>query len=355
MSRESTTDKGSKKAVPLLILKVLMEGDAGATELSQTRIGELLAEKYECVAHRTTIQDSLRLLEDCFEEVSHRTCDRRVLWSWRERETDPVFEASQARYLADSVIAAKRIPLAHKAELMRLVVENSSLAGANESTGTQPWDGILSNLDMECSASIAENPEYFLNVEILDECLRTGSQVSFRFGETDRHGKFAKAAPDEKDVGPVTPLFLMVSDGTYYLACRFPASDKTYHYRVDLMHDMRIAGRCDGSSGSIPNTIRYRAEHPYMFTDSTNAVVRIKDTPKARNIFFDRFGGGGAQLIEQEEDWLKYRVRANKAALCILACQLAGYVEVLEPSDVRDEVIDTAKQLEETYGRNAQA
>lgn len=332
---------GDKKLVPLQLADILKNGHEGGHRFSQKRLQEIMLEKHGVELHRDTIKANLDLLRDFYGDAVQREEGKlHVYWSWHEPEPEPVFEASQARYLADSVISARRIKPKDKDELVGLIMENSD-------ADPLPWDYVLANVRMGSNAPAAANPDYFLSVCIVAECLRDGCQLAFRFGEVDWRGRFVKMAPDE-EVGPVVPLFLVMSNGSYHLACRFPGEEKTYHYRLDFMHDPRkVEAGC--GAGALPVDLeRYRAEHPYMFTDAVDVTVRIPDTPSARVHFFDVFGGR-EELLSDEGGRLVYKVRGNKKAMRIWACQFADEVEVLAPQDIRDEVAKTAAALKKLY------
>lgn len=335
-------DKGDKKRVPFQIVELLRKGYGNEREFSQSRLQELLAERYGSEVHRDTVSAALKMIDEYFPEVSSQRRWPYVVWSWRDPEPDPVFDASQARYLADGIVTARHVPEKHKSELVQLVLENSDAERL-------PWDDVLGSLDMASRATAAENPEYFLSVEILAECVQNGWRAAFRFGEIDRAGKFAKTLPDEGEIGPVIPAFLIMSDGTYYLACRFPGSEKIYHYRVDLMHDVREVADAEGTGTAFLNATRYRAEHPLMFSTPEKVTIRVKDEPAARLHFFDRFGGGRVKLTAQDESSLTYEVHADKKAAAILARQFADEMEVLAPQDVRGAVAATAARLSAKY------
>lgn len=335
-------EKGGKKRIPFQIVELLREGYGDEREFSQSRLQELLAERYGSEAHRDTISAALKTISTYFPEVCSKKRGAYVVWSWRNLESEPIFDASQARYLADSIVAARRIPEKRKSELVQMVLENSYAKKL-------PWDDVLGCLDMASRANAAENPEFFLSVEVLAECIQNGWQTSFRFGELDRTGKFAKASSEKGEIGPVIPKFLIMAGGTYYLACRFPGKEKTYHYRVELMHDVREVADAARFETPFLNTSRYRAEHPLMFTDSEEITIRIEDKSAARLHFFDHFGGGQVKLSSQEEGHLVYTVQANRKAATILACQFADEMEVIAPQAVRDAVAATAATLSAKY------
>lgn len=347
--RRAARDAGGKKRLTLQLLELLREGAGGEREFSQKCLAELLAERYGTDADRDTVKANLELLREFFPEVRSESRGKFVMWSWREPEPEPLFDASQARWLADGIVAARRMTPANKAELLGLVLGNADAE-------RMPWDDVLASTSMESRGRSAVNPDFFLSVEVLAECIQNGRRAAFRFGEVDRSGKFVKAPPEEGEVGPVVPLFLIVSGGNYYLALRFPGHEKTYHYRVDLMHDVREVATPEGAPGPAPlNAGRYRGEHPLMFSGAGKVTVRIKDTSAARLHFFDHFGGGRVSLLSQEGGHLTYEVHADQKAAVILACQFAGEMEIIAPQEARDAVAAAAKTLTDRYSRDSDA
>lgn len=218
------------------------------------------------------------------------------------------------------------------------------------------------------------------NLIILQRAIDNKVQVSFRFnGYT--YEKKLEPVRGMKDV--VSPYYIVANSGKYYLlACK-----ENFHraglpknmsiWRIDLMTDIDIPGvneklGISGSKITPKNQVEnlplqwsedFQLKHlnmsfdkPKMITLKTNSGVRgwNKDRRKSPNYTFlhDWFGDNFKYIKTETE--IPYddiiQVKCSPYAMVNWAMQYSDRVEVIEPKEVRDAVIEKIKRISDKYG-----
>lgn len=83
--------------------------------------------------------------------------------------------------------------------------------------------------------NLPENPQLFLNIELLGEAIYEGRKVSFQYLE---YGVDKKLHPKLREDGSVreyvvNPYQMAAKEGKYYLICNYDKYDDISNYRVD--------------------------------------------------------------------------------------------------------------------------
>ena len=350
----------SKKSIPLHMLAILQEKAVDQYISSVEMKEELTARGAGC--DLKTVKNNMDLIKDMYEGQIEEEKDGRVFY-WRWVGFEPFnsdakcFDPGEARYLADCSVASNRIPEACKKRLAEKIFKFTPKA---EYDVIEYWDVTSQNPDLIAPAS--ENRHFFYVIETLLGCIERGTQVAFEWGEVDSRGQMACTG----DWVTVMPYHLACSGGNYYLLALYPDSaagpnPKLFHFRVDFMFSAREA--CDGNGAplkSVPlesvkgfssfNLRHYLAEHPYMFTDPVSMVTfAIKDDRRARHHFFERFGQCGPVCTQREDGRLVYPVSCNEKVALAWACQFADEAEILEPKELRDQMLGIAQRMMEKY------
>ena len=145
---------------------------------------------------------------------------------------------------------------------------------------------------------------------------------------------------------------MVATNGKYYLICNYDKYDNVVNYRVDKITNVKIIDEpCKSvdelAEGEI-NLPKHMAEHLYMFAGES---VRAKF--KAKNYIVDQvidWFGKDVEFTDQNEEECIVNVIVNKEAFFYWSMQYGLHIEVLEPYDVRQRVIETVKEMGEKYG-----
>ena len=367
------TSGSSKSALrQFLVLQALAESNS-SVPLTLVDFKSIVKEKAGKLGCDTKIDDrTLRgILDRCatvFPDnvVINKKEGSPTCWHWRGdtrfRTPKLVLERGEARYLADSLVSARRINTNQRKTLI------DKLIGSSRDLRVS-WDGICPVSDLFVPP--LDNDQFFDNVEKLLKWIKAGFRISFTHGEADANGRIAPSGKRHT----VDPYFLTSYEGNYYLIALYPRLNtastgerKLYHFRVDFIFDVEIAS--DGDGDPIPiqpleeiegfekfNLQHYLAAHPYMHSDPiVESIVSIENTPVARHHLFQTFGfcrlhpnhdGGGANDADGKA--LFYKVKGNKHAIVSWACQFADEAEIHEPKELRTQMLDIARRMVEKY------
>ena len=367
------TSGSSKSAIrQLLVLQALAESNSSAP-LTLADLQSIVKEKAGKLGCDTKIDDrTLRsILDRCATVFSDNVVISKregspTFWYWegdaKFRSPKLVLERGEARYLADSLVSARRINTERRKALIDKLIGSSRDVRAS-------WDGICPVSDLVVPP--LDNDQFFDNVEKLLKCIKGRLRITFTHGEVDRNGKIV---PSRK-THTVDPYFLTSYEGNHYLIALYPHPCKEdagecmlYHFRVDFMFDVEKV--LDGNGDPVPiqplegiegfekfNLQHYLAKHPYMHSAPIiEATVAIKDTPAARHHLFQAFGlcrlvpdhdcGG---IREAKEGALAYVVKGNERAIVFWACQFADEAEILEPAELREKMHGIARRMAVKY------
>lgn len=214
------------------------------------------------------------------------------------------------------------------------------------------------------------------NLITIQKAIDNNVQIRFRFnGYT--YQKKLEPVREEKDV--VSPYYIVASGGRYYLlACMDGKWQRTMSiWRIDLMTDIEIPGMDEKlnifGKRRIPKrevenlpmrwSEDFQLKHLNMSFDKPEWItLRIKsrkrkDDPSKRvradyTFMHDWFGNNFKFMYSEKEEPYDdiVKVECSPYGMVNWALQYSDRVEVLEPAEVREAVIEKVKKLNEKYG-----
>lgn len=365
--RASLTQPVDKKLWPFYILKVLkryaFEGaesdDKGNRYLTRQQIVDFLEADYGIRTQIKAIGDNLtRLYDASLEDTSLgfrleflegergivRAADGKkekqlLRRGWRYVETgnsDFDFQPSELRMLIDAVIASKVIPPRQARDL----IENLCSLSAEKI--------VVPNTTREGCLPV-ENPEFFLNVELIHEAIREKKCISFTLGLFGTDGQLSVQRKGRKNrTHIVVPMQLLISKGRYYLLAHYPDNNEVYKYRVDLMKKVEIIedSHVDSSESNI-NIVKYREQHAYMMSGKpVNVVLRINK--ESLHTLYDQFGPH-VHFKNEQKDTIDVTLKSALYSVLFWALQYYRTVEVLFPPELREILADAGTTIHDMY------
>ena len=123
--------------------------------------------------------------------------------------------------------------------------------------------------------------QLFYTIEVLDEAISKGRQVSFTYNS---YGTDKKLHPRRDSAGNVreyivNPYQIAAANGRYYLICNYDKYDNVAHYRLDRITNIKLlpipAKPMEQVKGlehgfDLP---RHMAEHVYLFPGESGVVT----------------------------------------------------------------------------------
>lgn len=337
-----------KKLLIMNILEILQRYTDEDHRLSQREIGEILEREYSVRADRKTIKRNLTDLIDAGYDLEYSESIRKnrqgedevLLTDWYLNRT---FTDSELRLLIDGLLFSKHIPYSQCRELVQKL-EGLSSQYFRSRTGyirTLPNDQ-------------PNNRQLFYTIEILDEAIRKKVQVVFRYLEYRADKRLHLRRNQEGQVREyiINPYQMAAVNGRYYLICNYDKYDNVSNYRLDRITEIRLLNtpvkdrtKVRGLEQGL-NLPQHMAEHIYMLAGESIPVA-FRTSKVILNDVMDWFGA--ISLFNETEDTVDAAVTVNREAMICWAMQYGRYVEVLEPTDLREEVKQAFIKALENY------
>ena len=322
------------------ILEILKKYSDMDHRLTQADIIEKLNKEYYMDVDRKTVKRNLmNLLElDCgieYTEIPKKDKSGEESAIYTDWYMVRDFDDSELRLLIDSILFSKHIPYSQCKKLIEKLKGLSNIY----------FDKKVKHI-CNLPENQPENKELFYTIDILDEAISQNKQVSFVY---NAYGIDKKLHPRREEKYIVNPYQMVATNGRYYLICNYDKYDELSNYRIDRITKITMLDTPAKSLKSGINLPKHMAEHIYMFAgDSVRAKFR------AKNYIIDQvidWYGKDATIIPENDDECTVMVNVNKSAFFCWAMQYGEHIEVLEPIDIREKIIDTIKKLNKKYSK----
>lgn len=337
-----------KKLLIMNILEILQRYTDEDHRLSQREIGEILEREYSVRADRKTIKRNLTDLIDAGYDLEYSESIRKnrqgedevLLTDWYLNRT---FTDSELRLLIDGLLFSKHIPYSQCRELVQKLegLSNQYFRSRTGYIRTLPNDQ-------------PNNRQLFYTIEILDEAIRKKVQVAFRYLEyrADKRLHLRRNREGQVREYIINPYQMAAVNGRYYLICNYNKYDNISNYRLDRITEIRLLNtpvkdrtKVRGLEQGL-NLPQHMAEHIYMLAGESIPVT-FRTSKVILNDVMDWFGE--ISLFNETEDTVNAAVTVNREAMICWAMQYGRYVEVLGPSDLREEVKQAFIKALENY------
>ena len=338
-----------KKMLIINILDILKRYSDESHRLSQREIAALLEKEYDTKVDRKAIKRNLMNLIDFgypieFREsvrVNKRGEEETVYSDWYlQRE----FSDAELRLLIDGLLFSKHIPYS---QCEMLIEKLEGLSNVYFKSKVKH----IRNLPI----TMPDNKQLFYTIELLDEAISRGRQVSFTYNEYDTDKKmYPRATCDgQARVYVVNPYQMAATNGRYYLICNYEGYDDLGNYRLDKITDIQLLDTLAKDKKLVVgmehglNLPQHMAEHIYMFAGES---VRVKFRAKRQIVgdILDWFGRD-VRFTNENDDEVDVSVSVNEQAMFYWALQYGVYVEVLKPEGLRQRITEAAAKMMGKY------
>lgn len=203
----------------------------------------------------------------------------------------------------------------------------------------------------------------YLSLSELQDSIEKKKKVQYSFNGYDVKKKLV---PASKKKYTISPYYIVVYGGRYYLLGAADGYDTLSIWRVDLMSELEITNQPIRRKQEVKAPERWDERFPYehlnMFFDQPVEVTLRVYNPKASpdpesahrpgyTFLYDWFGPTFRYIRTEEtppyDDIIK--VRCSPEAMSHWALQYSERVEVLEPADLREKIAGMVRDLEKKY------
>lgn len=346
-----------KKLLIINILDILKKYTDEDHRLSQKEIAEILETEYDMKADRKAIKRNLMNLIEFGYEIEFSEAIRMIEITNEDGEKELVesyilsdfylvrdFTDAELRLLIDSLLFSKHIPYSQCKELIEKIEGLSNKYFKNKVKH-------IRNLP----ENMPQNKELFYTIEVLDEAIGKGRQVTFRYNDmgTDKKRYPRKNSEGNAREYIVNPYQMVATNGRYYLICNYDKYDNAANYRLDRITDIRLLDtpvkpmkKVDGLQNGL-DLPKHMAEHIYMFADKTEKVTfRAKKYIVSEII--DWFGKD-VKFSNETEDEVTAEVRVSLKAMKFWAMQYGEHITVTAPESLVNDIKNALQKAVEKY------
>lgn len=343
-----------KKLIIINILDVLKKYTDEDHRLSQKEIAEILETEYDMKVDRKAVKRNLMNLIEFGFEIEYSEAIRMVKnQNTGEMEESYIlsdfylvrdFTDAELRLLIDSLLFSKHIPYSQCKELIEKI----------EGLSNRYFKNKVKHI-RNMPENLPQNKELFYTIEMLDEAIGKGRQVSFKYC---RYGTDKKLHPRQSSNGEdrvyiVNPYQMVATNGRYYLVCNYDKYDNLANYRVDMITDIKLLDtpakpkkQVRGLEAGL-DLPKHMAEHIYMFSDET---VKVKFTAKKYIVgkIIDWFGKD-VKFSDETEDEVTAEVKVSAMAMKFWALQYAEHITVISPENLVNDIKNALQKAGKKY------
>ncbi len=308
-----------KKLAILRILQIFEMYSDSEHPLTQQEIIEKLEEDFGLIIERKTIGSNVSLLKEAGFNIE--TCREGSYLAERK------FEDSELRLLIDGILSSKHITAVHSKELIKKL----------RSMSNKYFRSRVKHIYSVKDWNKTENCELFLNIDLIDEAIEGGKQISFNYNKYGEDKYLHKSAWHR-----VSPYQLILHSQKYYLMALNEWHKNIGYYRLD--HITNITIRYDDTATPIrqikgfENGIDYSVfstSLPYMYTDTPQGVEFYAD----KNIIDHVIEWFGKDIIvERCGERMKVTAKVSLMAMEYWAMQYLNSVEIISPTSLRNKI-----------------
>ena len=331
------------------ILDILKRYTDEDHRLSQKEIMDILEREYDMKVERKAVKRNLLNLIDYGYHVEYSESVRikkkgeeeTVYTDWYlERE----FSDAELRLLIDSLLFSRHIPYSQ----CKMLIEKL------ENLSNRYFKSRVKHIQTLPDNELP-NRQLFYTIEILDQAITKGRQVSFHYNEYHTDRMLHPRIDQEGNVRTyiVNPYQMAAVNGRYYLICNYDKYDDVSNYRVDRITDIKLLEtpvkpmkKVKGLEHGL-NLPKHMAEHVYMFTGES-VPVTFRAKKYLMTDLFDWFGKD-MKFSDETEEEVTVRVTVNLDAMRKWALQYALHVKVLKPERLVDMLKEDVRQAAEQY------
>lgn len=322
---------GNKKMLNMLILEILRVYTDEDHALSQQDIIKMLEKNYWMSCDRRSVKNNILCLKELGYEISMEHGYRLL-----SRE----FDEADLRILIDSVLFSRAISTK---QAQSMIDKIRGLASRYFNAKVK----YVSNLP---ELPRTDNKQAIYAMDSLNDAIAGKKKISFIYNDI---GLDFKLHPRRQEPYIVNPYQIVANNGRFYLIGNVDKYDDVAHFRVDKMTDVKILDQKAKPMKQVPelshglNLPKHMAEHVYMFSGES-VDIKIKTTVDLMSELVDWFGHE-FRILQHDDKNMIIRLKCNRSAMRYWALQYGPYVEIIEPIDLREQLLVDAEEMVRKY------
>ncbi len=321
--------ESKKKLSIIYVLEILKKYSDENHILTQQEIINKIDEIYSLKLDRKTISNNIDDLINFGYDVIKSGKGAYLL----SRE----FEEGEIRFLIDAVFSSKVISSKYAQDLAKKISALLSIYKQRD------FNYILKSNDVARTS----NKQLFFNIEQIGKAIKENKKIEFTyikqvFFDKSNAKKFK-----------VSPYYLVNNHSNYYLVCNYEKYNNLANYKLDLIKDIKITTediKPINALSDCNNTFdiaKYLNENIYMHSGKS---VNVKLKLENESVISDCIDWFGENIkIQKLNDQIFAQVNVNENAIIYWALQYGAKVEVVEPLNIREKILNQINKMKNKY------
>lgn len=305
--------------------------------LSAEQLCDVLLNEYGISVERKAIYGDIEALQSYgMEIVNTRTPVRGYYLKSRK------FEPAEVRLLTDAVLAARFIS---PKKTKSLVYKIGSLMSEEQEEKLRRQ--VYVNSSVKCT-----NEELYDVISALSEAIEKKVQVEFDYSRRKLEKRFVRRFTARSFT--VNPYALIWSNDHYYLVCNNPKYNNLMHVRLDRIANIKITKIPYRHFSSVSS---YKKE--FDSADYSNKLfnmfsgeqgeIRLRCSNRLIDDILERFGDNVPLMVDGDKHFVVRATVELSEGLVSWIMQFGTDMKVLEPSELKNAVIEKAKDISALY------
>lgn len=318
-----------KKTSVIALLKILEEYSDENHILTQPELLDLLDRLYGVKLDRRTLYRNIEMLQDFGYDISIYS-DNGKGYYLRDRQ----FETSQINILCNAIHSSTFIPINSSKELINKLLATQSKYFRSDYKATV----FMENKNKK------ENKEFFLNVEVISEAIKNRKTISFNY---TKYNLNKELVDKRQEPYIISPYYMVYRGEKVFMIGKSIHHEDLTHFRVDKMKNIKLTDDRYIRLAKSEDPYEYAKSKIYMY-NGDDLKVAIKCDYEILDDIIDIFGKD-IRLEKQDDNYFVAYVKTSMQGMAYLALQYINHMEVLEPVEVRQEIIKALKNGQKKY------
>lgn len=296
---------------------------------------EIIARLAECgiEAHRTTIYDDIKLLNECgYEILSRRGRSNKYYVE------DRSFSSAELHILLDAVQAASFITDKKTEELVDKIAQ---LAGSQKGL-------VLKRNIVQFNTAKSSNESIYYSVNEIVTAINNRQKIIFLYFDYDtNHKKVYRRDGHHYVVSPYATVF---SDGHYYLVTYDSRYKKMVNYRIDRMEKVQmVEDHAEMPPDELAFDIGVHKKQLFGMFSGEATEVSIEMHKSLIDAVFDLFGEK-TRILSNGADTIRFTAEVQVSALFFgWCCSFGDRLKLLGPSSVIEQLKEYTDTIKSQY------
>ncbi|NBK97899.1 MAG: WYL domain-containing protein [Erysipelotrichia bacterium] len=299
--------------------------------LSNSQIIQLLKTKYDIEVSQRTIINNVEALIQFGIDIS-TYLDNRKGYYLIDRE----FENSEIQLLCNCIHSAHYIPEKASSEMIDKLCAKQSKYKRKE----------FKNQVYIANYKKTKNKELLYNIELLNDAIKQRKIIEFQYLTYDFTKKLI---PKREHNYAVHPYHIIQENDNLYLICKGINHTTLSHYRIDKMKNIKITQQAVDPLKKSFDPYVYAKGKKFMFSDD-ECKVTLYCHKRMLDDLIDQFGHDIMINPDvHDNNYFFASLNSSKQGIIYFAIQYLNFCEVIEPLDIRKQIVGMLKDRLAVY------